>query len=78
MALTEKKIQVYSSFSTLLIRVLYSIIFLVAFVVILVFLLIFCFAGKGPEITIPLGAIDAVLCGTLYPTVKWLFPLDKK
>jgi hypothetical protein len=72
--LTEAKIKVYSSLTHLILRIIFASVFLIAFIVVLGFLLYFCFNPGVPEIKIILGAIDAILAGTLYPTVKWLFP----
>lgn len=74
MRITEAKIQVYESLARLALRVVFAIVFLAAFCVMLGFLLYFCLKSKGPEITVPLGALGTVLAGTLYPTVRWLFP----
>lgn len=77
MALTEEQLQVYSSATNLLLRIIFSLVFLLAFIVVLGCLLYFCFKSKGAEITAPLGAVDAVLAGTLYPAVKYIFPLNR-
>jgi hypothetical protein len=77
LSLTEKKLKVYELLGKLCFRAFYAFIFIIAFIVILIFLLIFCCQSKGAEITVPLGAVEAILGGTLYPTVKWLFPIEK-